>query len=95
VQIGDAKGYQTDALLHLARITVQHNIRELCRPLYALAWKPSVNRPVSGHGGTERSGPRPSPDSVAIWTAKLRRTDVAPRSTVKRHHRPRHRDLPG
>src|SRR5215203_1886521 len=41
VQIGDAKGYQTDALLHLARITVQHNIRELCRPLYALAWAPS------------------------------------------------------
>jgi hypothetical protein len=33
VQIGDAKGYQTDALLHLARITVQHNVYELCRQL--------------------------------------------------------------
>ena len=33
VKIGDAKGYQTDALLHLARITVQHNVYELCREL--------------------------------------------------------------
>src|SRR5215218_6925899 len=32
VQIGDAKGYQTDALLHLARITVQQNIHELGPP---------------------------------------------------------------
>src|SRR5215212_98961 len=33
VQIGDAKGYQTDALLHLVRITVQHDIYDLCRQL--------------------------------------------------------------
>jgi hypothetical protein len=31
-QIGDAKGYQTDALLHLASIAVDH---ELCCHLYA------------------------------------------------------------
>jgi hypothetical protein len=36
VQIGDAKGYQTDALLHLARITVQHDIYEVCRQLMSL-----------------------------------------------------------
>jgi hypothetical protein len=34
-QIGDAKGYQTDALLQLASIAVDHDTHELCCHLYA------------------------------------------------------------
>src|SRR5688500_8173538 len=47
-QIADAKGYQTDALLHLASIAVDYDTREPCCHLYAAsARRASVYRPSS------------------------------------------------
>jgi hypothetical protein len=46
-QIGDVKGYQTDALLHLASIAVDHETQELCCHLYAASARrlPDTDRP--------------------------------------------------
>src|SRR5215213_9881926 len=48
---------EADLLVRLlCAVTAHQNIHELGRPLYALGWAPSANRPVSGHEGKARSG---------------------------------------
>jgi hypothetical protein len=56
-QIGDAKGYQTDALLHLASIAVDH---ELCCHLYAATARrlPYTDRPADRSHHMEAAGDR-------------------------------------